>query len=125
MVNNPTKYDFIPHYRGDTLPSIHLKFTANGDLVDFTLCSALMQLRAPSFNKRGVIAWEFDSSSTDLEKKLILTSDGLVIIPTIKEWQIPANTYDYDLQITDKNGFVKTFINGVWAVNQDVSIKTI
>lgn len=118
----PVNYDFSPHYKGDGLNSILLKFELeDGTPIDLSGSTALMQLRTPSFTSRGSIAWEFSTEAIDPNKLLLLGSDGIVTFPEIDVWDLKANEYDYDLQITDTFGFVKTFIKGTWAVNQDIT----
>lgn len=122
MTNLPVKYDFMTHYRGDGLRPFQFRFIQDGEPIDLSLSSAIMQMRQPTLNRRGKVMWEFDSASTDPNKKLTLTADGLLIFPEMNDWEIPANSYMYDLQITDGNGFVKTFIQGEWKVNQDITV---
>lgn len=122
MDNLPVKYDFMTHYRGDGLQPFQFRFMQDDEPIDLSSSTAIMQMRMPNLNRRGKIIWEFDSQSTDPKKKLTLTSDGLLIFPTFNDWDIPANSYIYDLQITDGNGFVRTFIQGEWKVNQDITV---
>lgn len=122
----PITYNFEPHYKGDGLAPLRLYFTdGDNEPIDLSFSTALMQLRVPSYSKPGKVVWEFSSEATDADKLLILTYDGYVYFPEMDIWDLISNEYVYDLQITDGNGFVKTFTKGILPVNQDVSYKTI
>lgn len=119
--NAPIIYDFDAHYRGDGLNPMRLLFKQDGEAIDFSFSTAVMQLRVPEYAKRGRVVWEFSTSATDPDKLLVLTNDGYVYFPPMNTWNIPSNQYLQDLQITDGNGVAKTFIKGIWSVNQDIT----
>lgn len=112
-LNQPTHYDFLPHYRGDGRRPFSVKLNyKSGDPVD--IASARMQLRSPYKD-----AWEF---STGGDGNTLLTVTGNTInFPILNAWEIDAGSYDYDLEVTDSTGFVTTYLRGTWAVNQDIT----
>jgi len=121
-MNLPVTYNFEPHYKDDGLAGFILKLTyPSGEVVDLTGCSALMQLRIPEYRKDGKVIWEFSSEAEDPLKLLVLNSSGEIQFPRIESWDIPKDNYQYDLQVTDSLGFVRTFMKGIFPVNQDVS----
>jgi len=120
--NKPIIYDIEPHYTADGLSPfiIKLKFKS-GTEVDLTGCTALMQMRVPDYRNKGSVVWEFSTDATDPEKLFVLGENGEVQFPRINKWKLDDNNYSYDLRITDTNGFQKTFLVGIFSVNQDIS----
>lgn len=127
MKNESVQYDFLPHYKEDGLSSFNIRLLNkaippdDGIPLDLTGCKVLMQLRSSYRNK---LIWEF---SNEIGGDTLLTipnpTDGRIVFPEILSWDIPASTYNYDLQVTDSNGFITTYMKGTWSVNPDVSTK--
>lgn len=119
-MNQPVKYDFLTHYQQDGLrPFTVLMKYATGTAIDLSEAIVRMQLRAGYASK---LVYEF-ASDGEGDSLLTLTADGIIQFPEIKSWEIPSSTYDYDLEITDGDGFVRTYLRGTWAVNQDITKK--
>lgn len=119
--NQPVRYDFIPHYKGDGLRKIAmvLKYPQTGNPVNIEGAKIRMQLRAKFVGK---IAWEF-STLGDGDSLLVITDglNGKFEFPRMNSWGIIASKYDYDIEITHADGFVCTYVRGTWAINQDIT----
>jgi hypothetical protein len=122
MDNLPAIYNFDTHYRGDAFKSLDFRFSTSGVPINLVGCVATMQIRVSGQNKRAKVIYEFSSEATDLEKKLLLTDDGIITFPLIKEFIIPANQYIYDLEIKDVNDVARTFMAGTFNVEQDITV---
>jgi hypothetical protein len=116
-MNYPATYNFPTAYKGDGLIPFTLTLQYDADTpVDLTGSTASMQLR--SFD--GSVAWEFSSEGQD-DHQLTIIPNGVIQFPSINSWDIISGKYDYDLQITDASGFVRTYLRGTWLVNQDIT----
>lgn len=121
-MNQPVNYDFLTHYRQDGLKpfTVVLKYSS-GTPIDLTGATVRMQLRAIYNNGK---AWEFstvEGEDTDTLLTLPDPANGVIQFPEILTWDIRASKYDYDLEVTDSTGFVRTYLRGIWAVNQDIT----
>ena len=113
----PAMYNFPNSYKNDGLSAFNLKLKyASGALIDLTGSSVSMQLK----NGVGVAMWEF-STTPGANTLLSILPDGIIQFPAINSWDIPASEYNYDLQVTDNTGFVRTYIKGTWKVVQDIT----
>lgn len=122
-LNEPLPFDFPTHYGDDGLYSwtMELTYEATGDPIDLTDAVVRMQLRT---RYTGKLAWEFSSDGEGNSLiEIIDPANGVIEFPEIKSWDIPASTYDYDLEIKDDTGFYKTYLRGTWAVRQDITTK--
>jgi hypothetical protein len=119
-MNQPVKYDFLTHYRQDGLKpfTVVLKY-ASGTPINLSEAIVRMQLRA---GYAGKLAYEF-ASDGEGDSLLTLAADGVIQFPEILSWNIQPSTYDYDLEVTASDGFVRTYLRGTWAVNQDITKK--
>lgn len=112
-------YNLPRHKKGDTFDGILFTVTVNGNPVDLTGAIIEMDIRNP-----------------DTEVSVLrLTSDigeggGITIDanPTLGKFSldsmiinIPAEVYDYDIQITFTSGIIKTYVGGKWNIEQDVT----
>ena len=101
--------------KGDTFEGVTFSITVNGTVLDLTNASIKMDLR---LIPTGILA-----------KRFILGSGLTIVTPptngtfTIDKQVIdlPANTYDYDIEITSADGSINTWITGTWQILQDVT----
>ena len=120
MINQPAIYNMIPHYRGDMLSSftIQLKFKS-GTPIDLTGAKVVCQLRSIA---GGVSIFEFNSDGSGDELiSIIDPENGIFEFPKMNHWNIPYSEYMYDVQVTNSVGETRTYLRGVWAINQDVT----
>lgn len=118
--NQPVEFDFPEHYRGDGLKpfTIKLKYKS-GEPVNLTGASIAMQLRRVFMVG---VACEFNSKEcADALIEIEDAINGVMKFPEILDWEINSTTYDYDLQVTDASGFVRTYLKGKWSVNRDIT----
>jgi hypothetical protein len=114
----PTKFDFPDHYGMDGLSPLPLTLKyESGAFVDLTGSVVNMQLKFAN----GNLAYNFSSTLTG-EHKLTILPNGVVQFPTIKKWALAPGVYDYDLQVTNSVGFLKTYIFGTWTFRKGVLI---
>jgi hypothetical protein len=109
-------YNFPNHIKGDTFNGVEFTLEVNSVAVDLTNASILMYLKkqkAPC----DVVA----SFSTDTTKITITDAVNGVFQFNNQIIDVPAATYDYDIQITLNNGNVKTYIKGTWTILQDIT----
>lgn len=120
MYNQPARYDFPTHYRGDGLNQFNIVLTLkDGTAIDLTGAKVLMQLKIGVANAP---AWTFSSEEGGDTLVTIHTgTDGVISFPEMEAWELKAGVYDYDLEVTDASGFIRTYLRGKWAVNQDVT----
>jgi hypothetical protein len=118
-MNSPVIHNFKDHYRRDGLQPfrIGMDYPATSNPVMLDDAVVLMQLR----NSLGALAWEFSSLATG-DNKLTILPGGWIQFPRILEWDIPSTKYFYDLQVTDYDGYVRTYFKGTWKINQDITI---
>jgi len=116
-MNNPAPFDFPPHYRGDALGTIRitLKYPETGNPIYLTGSIIRMQLKTG--NK---VAYEFSNLLTG-ENQLTILPNGVIQFPVINSWNLVADNYAYDLQVTDAAGEVRTYLKGYWSFIQDVT----
>lgn len=108
----PQLMDLPTLYKGDWHSAIHFTLTAsvNGAAyaaIDLTGCTPLVQLR-----RNGRLYHEFTCTTP--------TAGGTFsIVPGLLD--IPAGTYDFDVQIEHASGMIRTYLKGSCIVEQDVS----
>jgi hypothetical protein len=98
------------HKRGDTFYATLFNVKVNNVDLDLTGAVILMQLRKEA---GGVIALSPDLTITDA-----LGGDFQIDEQIIN---IPACTYQYDIQITLADDTVVTWISGLFIINDDIS----
>lgn len=120
MNNQPAIYNFLPHYKGDGLSPFTITILYDdGTPMDISGFDVLMQLK---MGANSLPKWSFGTGSgVDTVLTIPTGVDGVIQFPEIKKWNLDAQTFDYDLQITDNTGFVKTYLRGKWAINQDIT----
>ena len=120
MANSPGYYQMPDHYKGDGL----CKFTitikdSTGVPIDITGSSAKMELSA-NFLKNPVFIFDTDGTGGGV-LNIPVGTDGVIEVLQMESFDIIAANYNYDLQLTNSAGFVRTYLYGTWKINQDVT----
>lgn len=114
----PGLFNFPDHYKGDNLKQIRIDITVlEGPAINTNWTSAKMQMK----DIRGVLTWEFSTALEGNSKMTIDPATKSLVLPIIKSWNIKAGLYYYDLEVTDSDGLVTTYLTGTWKINQDIS----
>ncbi len=109
-------YDIPNHLRGDTWEGIEeIVISKNGLPLNLTDASVLMQFRK---DVDSPVALEL---STDNGGVLITDGPGGKIKVPGTRILMQYGTYNYDLQVTLADGFVKTYLKGTWKIVADIS----
>lgn len=113
----PATHNFPDHYQNDGLKAfkITLKY-ASGNAVDLTGATVVMQLK----NSLGTVGWEF-STRNQGNTKIEVLPGGIIQFPAINTWSIPSSKFTYDLEVTQPDGFVTTYLQGSWKIVSDTS----
>jgi hypothetical protein len=98
------------HKRGDTFYATPINIQVNNVDLDLTGAVILMQLRKEA---GGVIALTPDLTITDAAGGDFQIDEQII--------NIPACTYQYDIQITLADDTVVTWISGLFIINDDIS----
>jgi hypothetical protein len=98
------------HKRGDTFYQTPINIKVNDVDLDLTGAVILMQLRKEA---GGVIALTPDLTITDAVGGDFQIDEQII--------NIPACTYQYDIQITLADDTVVTWISGLFIINDDIS----
>lgn len=112
-----TIHNFDDKIQGSGLEPIEIDVSyESGEPMDLSGATIIMQLR----NSLDVLGWEFSTRDT-ADTVITGTSDGVILIPEIKEWNIAPTLYNYDVQVIDKRGFVGYVLKGTWRILPHVS----
>ncbi len=110
----------IDYVRGDTKP-IRLTITGatSGDPVDLTGCSFILTVdpaKAPTDASNNLMAL---TGVVDADQ---ITNPGKVMFePSVSDTN-HTGTYYYDIQMTDANGYINTFVSGFkFKLGQDIT----
>lgn len=103
-------------YKGDTFKGLQFTVDVNGSVKDLTNTIITMEIRAGS--KTGKIAKSFTSVASAGLTKTDPTEGIFIINPFLAN--IEAGIYYYDVQFND-SGTIKTYIQGIITVDQDVT----
>lgn len=98
------------HKRGDTFYQTPINIKVNNVDLDLTGATILMQLRKEA---GGVVALTPALSITDAVGGDFQIDEQII--------NIPACTYQYDIQITLSDDTVSTWISGLFIINDDIS----
>jgi hypothetical protein len=99
-------YNFPDHISGDTWNGITLTILESGIPLNLTDCDIFIQFR-PIHNLASPVFLELTSDKNKIG--VIIPEQGL-ISTNIINFDIPADTYNYDLQINFPNGDTKTYL---------------
>lgn len=100
-----------PHRRGDTIAPISFDVLINNLPPPSPIASVAIDLR-----REGRKVYRIDSALGTIS----VTGDGSFTILSFV-FSICAHAYDYDIQITYTDGTVKTYVQGVWTVQEDIT----
>ena len=119
-MNQPNRFDFLTHYRGNALSPIVLQFKyKSGEPVNLTGSTIRMEMKRP---QQGRATFVFSSENDgDGFFNILDALEGKIQFPEIKSWGIPADNYTYDLVICDADGNSKCYLRGIWRVTQNIS----
>lgn len=109
------RYNFPPHTKGDTFISPTFQVVLNGTPIDLANYTLKMEIRA-SVNSTPVKTF---TSADGLEIVGPTTDGKFKITTTIID--IPVGKYLYDIQFTDTNSEVNTWIKGVFKVIKEIT----
>ena len=98
------------HKRGDTFYQTPINYKINNVDVDLTDAVILMQLRKEA---GGVVAFTPAITITDAVGGDFQIDEQII--------NIPACTYQYDIQVTLSDDTVVTWIGGLFIINDDIS----
>lgn len=120
MKNQPNRFDFLTHYRGNALSPIILQLKyKSGEPVNLTDSTIRMELKRP-FQSRATFVFSSENDGDGLFN-ILDALEGKIHFPTIKSWGIPADNYTYDLVICDADGNSRCYLRGNWRVAQNIS----
>lgn len=107
-------YDIKNHKRGDTFMGVAFEVLVNSVAIDLTDCEIDMHIRK-SPKDSLVLGLSIGSGLEiiDAVSGRFAISEQIVDIPPCK--------YVYDIQITFTDGTVKTWIEGTWTIEHDVT----
>ena len=108
------KYDFNA-VRGDTFTGVQFQIIVNAEPLDLTDAT----IKA-SFAKSGLGEVVFSWDTTAGQIVITNPTEGRFKFSRIRI-NNPAGLYDYDIQITLASGVVKTYIQGKFTLNPDVT----
>jgi hypothetical protein len=107
-------YNIPTHKKGDTFTGVTFTVLVNGTPLNLTGSAIKMDIRVGNVLKKRI-----DNGTTG---GVTLLNAGAGVFTIDKQIiDIPARTYDYDIQFTLANGDVKTYIIGTWTIVQDIT----
>lgn len=120
MMNQPNRFDFLTHYRGNALSPIVLQLKyRTGQPIDLTGSTIRMELKRP-LQSRATFVFSSENDGDGLFN-ILDALEGKIQFPEIKSWGIPADNYTYDLVICDADGNSRCYLRGNWRVTQNIS----
>ena len=107
-------YNFPDHVKGDTFKGQSFVYERNGSAIDLTGASIKLMLKKI---KTGSSYFTFS------------TGDNITITDAVNgSWKldstvinIDAGVYYYDVELTESNGNISTYLSGTWTILQDVT----
>lgn len=108
------KYNFPDHTKGDTFKGQTFGYERNGAPIDLTGATINLMLKK---TKTGPSAFTFSTGNNITITDAVngrWSLDSTVI-------DIEAGTYYYDVELTENNGNVSTYLSGKWVILQDVT----
>lgn len=102
--------------RGDTFsPPAILVNEVSGSSYDFTNYHASLQIKSKKTDETSILVL------TDENGGITLTSGSIALYVSATDMDIEPGDYYYDLQMIYPSGIVKTWLQGVFSVSQDVT----
>ena len=109
-------YNFPNHIKGDTMQEVVFTITVNDNPLDLTGAEINMDMRLSTDIR--TLAKRFTSTGGDPTIEITNAAGGIFkVIEQIVD--VPAGTYNYDIEITLADETVKTYIAGTWIITQD------
>lgn len=109
-------YNFHDHLKGDTFEGTTFTISVNG--IPLSLIGSFIKMSLKT--NKSTIKSDLDLSTTNGRLLIIDGINGkFQVVPQIID--IPAALYYYDIQIILSNGKVKTYIEGQWKIEQDIT----
>ena len=109
-----TEYN-ISLMRGDTFIGFQFQCLINDTPLNLTGASIKCEIRQNNKTGKRIFLREIGSGIT-----VINENDGLAQFDTLK-WTAEAGEFYYDIEVTDNNNVVRTFVTGIITANQDVT----
>jgi hypothetical protein len=108
-------YNIPSHFRGDTWNGIS-SVTVNSNRAPLNLAGASIKMQLREYIDSPVVL-EFSTTAGSIV--IVDAAQGIFSIPsTIVD--IPIGVYSFDIQITQSNGVVGTYISGTWEIIADI-----
>jgi hypothetical protein len=105
----------ITRFKGDTYQVIlHIK---NPDRTPFDLTGRSFTLSVIAGKDKGTTSYLLQSTGTSIGDP----AEGVLGFPLTPEQVAHVGSYDYDVEMTDTDGTVKTIAHGAWLFIQDVT----
>lgn len=111
-------YNFPTHINGDTFDGVTFNLKINGVAVDLTGCVIKMQLR-----KQPGLPPVLEISTQTSPLTIVITDavGGVFEIPQQNILVYCPDIYKYDIQFTFPDGSVRTYVEGVWNIKNDIT----
>lgn len=109
------KYNLPDGYKGDTYEVVQFTLTIEGVALDLTGATINIEFREET--KTGTVGKSISTASGIT----ITDATGGVFVIDAFTMDLNANTYYYDIQITDALSIITTYIQGKLEVTQDVT----
>jgi len=110
-------YNFPTHIKGDTFDGAQFTLSLNGSAIDLTDAIITMDMRLTPSGvsvKRLTSVGDADITIGTPASDGIFTINNQII-------DVDAGKYYYDIQTEFPDGTVKTYIQGIWLIIQDVT----
>ena len=109
-------YDFPNQFKGDTFGGVQFTLSRNGSPIDLTGASLEMMLRLVKTVSPPALTLSTPSSGLTITDAV----NGVFTVDK-QEIDIDAGDYFYDIELTEANGDINTYIAGQWVILQDTT----
>lgn len=112
------KYNLPDHLSGDTYNAVQFQLVlddGNDTPIDITDATFKCSIRKDP-TKAAVLSWTSPSNIVIVDASLGKFKLDLGVVTVTDEYE-----YFYDIEMTDADGIVKTYISGKWKINLDIS----
>jgi hypothetical protein len=109
-------YNFPNHCKGDTFQGVEFTLNRNAAPIDLTGASLRMMLRLDKTVSPPALTLSSPSGGLTITDAVngVFTVDKQII-------SIDAGDYFYDIELTESNGDINTYIAGKWVILQDTT----
>lgn len=112
----PATYNIAAHTSGDTWRGLTATIQVNGEVPEYPLSSVRMQVKKRTNSQHSI---EFSTS----DGSIVINGDpanwNFSVLPIVVN--ISPYVYLYDIQTTDTEGNIYTYIKGTWEILADVT----